>query len=146
MRGYQTMRGYHGLPEATADTIDADGWLHTGDLGTMDGRGFVRIAGRLKDMIIRGGMNLFPREIEDVIFDHPGVAQVSVVGVPDERWGEVVAAVVVPRDAATAPHLRRARGALPEPGWPRTRCPGSWFFVAELPAHAVGQGPEVQTG
>lgn len=102
-RGYQKMQGYFGMPEATAATIRDDGWLRMGDLGSMDERGFLRIGGRLKDMIIRGGMNLFPREIEDVLFDHDAVAQVTVVGVPDERWGEVVGAVVVPADPASPP-------------------------------------------
>jgi fatty-acyl-CoA synthase len=103
VRGYQTMRGYFAMPEATAATLRADGWLHTGDLGTMDSRGYLRIAGRLKDMIIRGGMNLFPREIEDVVARAHGVAQVAVIGVPDQRWGEVVAAVIIAADPAHPP-------------------------------------------
>ena len=94
------MIGYVNAPKETSSTVDPEGWLHMGDLGTMDERGFLRITGRLKDMIIRGGMNLYPSEIENVLFSHPEVAQVSVVGVPDERWGEVVAAVVLPRDLA----------------------------------------------
>lgn len=93
-RGYAVMIGYNENPEATAAAIDADGWLHTGDLGTMDSRGFVRITGRVKDMIIRGGENLFPVEIEAVILEHPTVAETAVVGMPDERWGEVVVAFV----------------------------------------------------
>ncbi|MCZ7528555.1 MAG: AMP-binding protein [Acidimicrobiia bacterium] len=93
-RGYNVMLGYFEMPEATAEAIDADGWLHTGDLATMDERGYVRIVGRLKEMVIRGGENLFPREIEDVLFTHPAVAEAAVLGVPDERWGEELAAVV----------------------------------------------------
>jgi fatty-acyl-CoA synthase len=103
VRGYQTMQGFLGMPEATAAALREGGWLHTGDLGTMDERGYLRIAGRLKDMIIRGGMNLFPREIEDVIAEAPGVGQVAVIGVPDERWGEVVGAIVIPSDPAHPP-------------------------------------------
>jgi fatty-acyl-CoA synthase len=94
VRGYQTMLGYFEMPEASAATLDDDGWLHTGDLGMMDRRGYVRITGRLTDMIIRGGENIYPREIEDVLFAHPGVADVAVLGVPDDVWGEQVAAVV----------------------------------------------------
>jgi fatty-acyl-CoA synthase len=90
-RGYCLMLEYNDNPKATAATIDADGWLHTGDLGTMDSRGYVKVTGRVKEMIIRGGENLFPAEIENVLLEHVDVAEVAVVGVPDERWGEIVA-------------------------------------------------------
>jgi fatty-acyl-CoA synthase len=93
-RGYLVMDGYLGDPEATAAAIDADGWLHTGDLGSMDERGYCRIAGRIKEMIIRGGENIYPREIEAVLASHPGVAEAAVVGVPDRFWGEVVGAAI----------------------------------------------------
>lgn len=93
-RGYAVMIGYNDNPEATAAAIDADGWLHTGDLGTMDERGFLSITGRVKDMIIRGGENLFPAEIEGVILEHPSVAEAAVVGMPDDRWGEIAVAFV----------------------------------------------------
>jgi fatty-acyl-CoA synthase len=93
-RGYAVMIGYNDNPEATAAAVDGDGWLHTGDLGTMDAQGFVRVTGRVKDMIIRGGENLFPAEIEGVILEHPSVAEAAVVGMPDERWGELVVAFV----------------------------------------------------
>ena len=89
-RGYHVMKGYFGNPAATADAIDATGWLHTGDLGSMDERGYCRIQGRQKEMIIRGGENIYPREIEQVLHAHPGVADVAVVGVPEptgaSRW------------------------------------------------------------
>ena len=100
-RGYHVMTGYLDDPEATAAAIDADGWLHTGDLGSMDERGYCRIGGRLKDMIIRGGENIYPREIEQVLFEHEDVADVAVVGVPDPVWGEQVAAVVRPAAGRT---------------------------------------------
>jgi fatty-acyl-CoA synthase len=93
-RGISRMIGYHANPEATADTIDADGWLHTGDLGTMDDRGYVQVTGRVKEMIIRGGENHFPAEIENVLLEHPDVAEVAVVGIPDDKWGEVIGAFV----------------------------------------------------
>jgi fatty-acyl-CoA synthase len=95
-RGYLVMRGYLNAPEATAAAIDADGWLHTGDLGSMDDRGYLRIAGRLKETIIRGGENIYPREIEEVLIEHPAVADASVLGVPDDYYGEVVGAAIRP--------------------------------------------------
>ena len=84
-RGYQVMLGYNDNPEATAKTIDAEGWLHTGDLGRMDARGYVKITGRVKEMIIRGGENLFPAEIENTLLEHAAIAEIAVVGVPDEK-------------------------------------------------------------
>jgi len=91
-RGPCTMIGYHANPVATAETINSKGWLHTGDLGTMDARGYVRITGRVKEMIIRGGENFFPAEIENALLEHPEVAEIAVVGLPDEKWGEIIAA------------------------------------------------------
>src|SRR5436305_10537920 len=106
-RGYHVMTGYFDAPEQTAAVIDPDGWLHTGDLASMDARGYCRIAGRVKEMIIRGGENIYPREIEEVLFVHPAVAEVAVVGVPDETWGEQVAAVIrlVPGERPTEQEL-----------------------------------------
>jgi fatty-acyl-CoA synthase len=95
-RGYHVMTGYFDNPDATAEAIDPDGWLHTGDLASMDARGYCRIEGRLKEMIIRGGENIYPREIEMVLLAHPAVADVAVVGIPDPRWGEQVAAFIQP--------------------------------------------------
>jgi acyl-CoA synthetase (AMP-forming)/AMP-acid ligase II len=100
-RGYHVMTGYFRDLEKTAAAIDADGWLHTGDLASMDERGYCQIGGRLKDMIIRGGENIYPREIEQVLFEHPAVADVAVVGVPDAKWGEQVAAFVRPAPGRT---------------------------------------------
>ena len=96
-RSSMVMLGYYNMPEATAEAIDADGWLHTGDLATVDGFGYYKITGRLKDMIIRGGENIYPREIEEFLYTHPKVADVQVIGVPDERYGEEVMAWVLPR-------------------------------------------------
>jgi len=96
-RGYQVMTGYYKMPEKTAETIDREGWLHTGDLATMDSQGYVNIVGRLKDMVIRGGENLFPTEIEEFLIRHPKVADVQVVGVPDTFYGEELLAVVIPK-------------------------------------------------
>lgn len=91
-RGYHIMQGYYANPKATENAIDAQGWLHSGDLGAMDKDGYIRITGRLKDMIIRGGENIYPREIEDTIFTHPKVAEVAVFGVPDDFYGEQLVA------------------------------------------------------
>ena len=95
-RGYHVMHGYFENAEATAAAIDDDGWLHTGDLSAMDSRGYCTIEGRLKDMIIRGGENIYPREVEEVLFAHPHVGEVAVVGLPDQKWGEEVAAFIRP--------------------------------------------------
>ena len=100
-RGYHVMKGYLDDPEETARAIDADGWLHTGDIGTMDDRGYVRITDRKKDMFIVGGFNAYPAEIENALLRHPAVGQVAVVGVPDERLGEVGMAFVVARPGST---------------------------------------------
>jgi fatty-acyl-CoA synthase len=137
-RGYQNMLSYYELPEETAATIDAEGWLHMGDLGTMDDRGFLKVTGRLKDMIIRGGVNIYPREIEDLLFTHPAVAEVAVIGIPDEKWGEQIAAVIRPVDAAapaTAEELR---------GWCKQRIaahkvPALWFFTQAYPMTPSGK-------
>lgn len=99
VRAPLVMQGYHGLPEETAAAL-AGGWLHTGDVGRFDAEGYLYIVDRKKDMIVTGGFNVFPREIEDVLAAHPSVAQVAVIGVPDERWGEAVKAVVVLRKGA----------------------------------------------
>jgi fatty-acyl-CoA synthase len=96
-RGYLVMRGYWNDPERTAEVLDAARWMHTGDLATMDEEGYVRIVGRIKDMVIRGGENVYPREIEEFLYTHPSVADVQVIGVPDERYGEELMAWVVLR-------------------------------------------------
>ena len=94
-RGYNTMKGYYKMPEATRATVDAEGWLHSGDLACRDERGNYRITGRLKDMIIRGGENIYPKEIEEFIYTHPGVKDVQVIGVPDKKYGEEILASIV---------------------------------------------------
>jgi acyl-CoA synthetase (AMP-forming)/AMP-acid ligase II len=136
-RGYHVMTGYFRDAEKTAAAIDTDGWLHTGDLASMDERGYCRIGGRLKDMIIRGGENIYPREIEQVLFEHPAVADVAVVGVPDPKWGEQVAAFVRP-----------APGQTPDPGELFAYCrehlaphktPRYWTVLEEFPQTPSGK-------
>lgn len=100
VRGYNVMQGYWDEPEQTAEAIDADGWLHTGDIGVMDDAGYVDITDRKKDMYIRGGENVYPAEVEGMLVEHTAIAQAAVVGSPDERWGEVGVAFVIPRQGA----------------------------------------------
>jgi fatty-acyl-CoA synthase len=136
-RGYHVMKGYFDNPAATSETVDGAGWLHTGDLGSADERGYYRIEGRLKEMIIRGGENIYPREIEQVLYDHPAVADVAVVGVPDDHWGEQVAAFIrpAPGEAATPEELTaycRARLAS-------HKTPRHWVFTDAFPMTASGK-------
>jgi fatty-acyl-CoA synthase len=100
-RGYSVMIGYWEDPERTAEAIDGDRWMHTGDLATMDDEGYVNIVGRIKDLVIRGGENVYPREVEEFLYTHPQVADVQVIGVPDERYGEELMAWVIVRDGAS---------------------------------------------
>jgi fatty-acyl-CoA synthase len=100
-RGYLVMRGYWEDPERTDESIDASRWMHSGDLATLDADGYVRIVGRIKDMVIRGGENIYPREIEEFLYTHPQIADVQVIGVPDERFGEELMAWVIARPGAT---------------------------------------------
>jgi fatty-acyl-CoA synthase len=137
VRGYLVMRGYFDAPEATADALDSEGWLHTGDLGAMDADGYISMRGRIKDMIIRGGENIYPREIEDVLFTHPAVRDVSVVGLPDAEWGEIVAAFIrlgdgVDSDADDLEKFCCERLA-------RYKVPRVWEFVDAFPQTPSGK-------
>ncbi|MBQ5749104.1 MAG: AMP-binding protein, partial [Oscillospiraceae bacterium] len=100
-KGYNTMKGYYKMPEATRATVDKDGWLHSGDLACMDEDGNYRITGRLKDMIIRGGENIYPKEIEEFLYTHPAVRDVQVIGVPDQKYGEEIMACVIVKEGQT---------------------------------------------
>jgi acyl-CoA synthetase (AMP-forming)/AMP-acid ligase II len=136
-RGYMVMAGYHNAPDATAAAIDDDGWYHTGDLASMDERGYVRIEGRIKDMIIRGGENIYPREIESVLFSHPDVADVAVIGVPDEQWGEIVVAVIRPANETT-PDVDALR-VLCRQNLAPYKTPSQWHFVEDFPTTPSGK-------
>jgi fatty-acyl-CoA synthase len=136
-RSYAVMLGYNANPEATAATIDAAGWLRTGDLGTMDARGYVRVTGRVKEMIIRGGENLFPAEIENVLLEHPDVLEAAVVGAPDERWGEIVVCFL-----RLAPGASLDRAALVAHCRERIspqKTPAHWITVQEWPLTGSGK-------
>ena len=136
-RSIANMAGYWNMPEATAKTIDQKGWLRTGDAGYMDEDGYVYIHDRVKDMIITGGENVYPAEVENAIFGHPDVADVAVIGVPDEKWGEAVKACVVPK---------AGRNPKPEDiiAWARARIAGyktpkSVDFIQTLPRNPSGK-------
>jgi long-chain acyl-CoA synthetase len=136
VRGPTVMRGYWRQPEATAATL-RNGWLHTGDVGYMDTGGYVFILDRKKDMIISGGANIYPREIEEVIQQHPAVKEVAVVGVPDEQWGESVKAVVALRDGHSATEQDIIHECLAHLA--SYKKPTSVEFVPELPKNAYGK-------
>lgn len=136
-RGYLVMKGYYNMPEQTAQAIDADGWLHTGDLATMDEDGYFQITGRLKDMIIRGGENIYPREVEEFLYTHPKVLDVQVVGVPDPKYGEQVLACirVKPGEALTEEEvLEYCQGKIA-----RYKIPRYIQVVDEYPMTASGK-------
>jgi fatty-acyl-CoA synthase len=136
-RGYHIMRGYYGDEDGTRKAIDPQGWLHSGDLGTMDADGYVRITGRLKEMIIRGGENIYPREIEDYLFTHPKVAEVAVFGIPDEFYGEQVAAWIHLRagERATEDEIR----AFCKDKIAHFKIPHYIWFVDEFPMTVTGK-------
>jgi len=136
-RGYLVMTGYNDNPEATAAAIDGEGWLHTGDLGRMDERGYVKITGRVKEMIIRGGENIFPAEIENAMLEHDAIAEVAVVGVPDEKWGEQVACFMRckggerPDDASLKAFIRERLSPQ--------KTPAHWVWVDAWPLTGSGK-------
>ncbi len=133
-RGYNVMKGYYNMPEATAKAVDGDGWLHSGDLGIMDEYGYVRITGRIKDMIIRGGENIYPREIEEFLYGMEGVQDVQVVGVPSRKYGEEVGAFIIPKegyDLAPEDIRDHCRGRI---SW--YKVPRHIAFVSEFPMTA----------
>ena len=134
-RSYAVMLGYNDNPDATASAIDKHGWLHTGDLGTMDSQGFVRVTGRVKDMIIRGGENHFPAEIEAVLVTHPNILQVAVVGLPDDKWGEIIAAFVLSDYVLDPIELRNHCRAHLSP----QKTPSIWVHVPDFPLTGSGK-------
>ena len=135
-RGYSVMLGYWDEPEKTAEAIDRARWMHTGDLATMDDEGYLKIVGRIKDMVIRGGENIYPREVEEFLYAHPDVADVQVVGVPDQRYGEELMAWIVPRGGAEVD--RDAIASTAAAGSPTTRCRAT-CVVDEFPMTVTGK-------
>ncbi|MCL2747169.1 MAG: AMP-binding protein, partial [Oscillospiraceae bacterium] len=136
-RGYLLMRGYYNMPEATAAVIDEEGWLHTGDLGSCDENGYYTITGRIKDMIIRGGENIYPREIEELLYTCPGVKDVQVVAVPSRKFGEEVCAFVIRREGASVD--KEDILAFAAHNISRHKVPSYVLFIDELPMNAAGK-------
>jgi fatty-acyl-CoA synthase len=136
-RGYNIMKGYYKMPEATAAAIDENGWLHTGDLARRDENGYYKITGRIKDMIIRGGENIYPKEIKDFIYTHPKVKDVQVIGVPDKQYGEEIMACVILKGGVTmtADELKEyIRSHMAKHKTPRYI-----DFITEFPMNAAGK-------
>jgi fatty-acyl-CoA synthase len=131
------MKGYYKMPEATAEAIDREGWLHTGDLGEVDANGYFKVTGRIKDMIIRGGENIYPREIEEFLYKHSKVASVQVVGIPDKKYGEQVLAAIqlkASQQATPEEFIEFCKGAIA-----RYKIPQYWEFVESFPMTASGK-------
>jgi acyl-CoA synthetase (AMP-forming)/AMP-acid ligase II len=137
VRSEQRMAGYWNMPEATAQTITPDGWLRTGDAGRVDADGYVYVEDRVKDMIISGGENVYPAEVERVVLDFPGVAEVAVIGVPHETWGETVKAVIVPANGASI--NEQALISFTRNRLAHYKCPTSVSTVAVLPRNPTGK-------
>ncbi len=136
-RGYNIMKGYYKMPEATAQAIDKDGWLHTGDLACCDEDGYYKITGRIKDMIIRGGENIYPKEIEDFLYTHPAVSDVQVIGVPSEAYGEEICACVIkkPGCADTEEDIK----SFVRDNLAKYKTPSYVVFVDSFPMNAAGK-------
>lgn len=142
VRGPMVMQGYHRMPDATTATIDADGFLHTGDLGSLDTGGYVRIQGRARDVVIRGGENIYPAEVEDALLAHPDVVTVAVVGVPDAHWGQQVGAAVIPRrGAGVTAQLLETHAAK---RLAHFKVPRLWKFVDAFPMTASAKIRKVE--
>ena len=136
-RGYITMKGYYKMPQATKDTVDAEGWLHSGDLACRDENGNYRITGRLKDMIIRGGENIYPKEIEEFIYTHPAVKDVQVIGVPDKKYGEEIFASIVLKEPGSVTEDEMI--AYIKASMARHKVPRYVEFVDAFPMNAAGK-------
>ncbi len=135
--GYHVMKGYYKMPEATAEAIDSDGWLHTGDLAIMDKNGYCKITGRIKDMIIRGGENIYPREIEEFLYTHPKIKDVQVVGVPSLKYGEELAAYIQLKPDAVSSQEEIQTFCKNKIAF--HKIPAFFFFVEEYPTTASGK-------
>jgi fatty-acyl-CoA synthase len=136
-RGYNIMKGYYKMPEATSAAIDADGWLHTGDLALRTPEGNYRITGRLKDMIIRGGENIYPKEIEEFIYTHPKVKDVQVIGIPDEQYGEEIMACIILKDGEEMT-VEEMKGYIRD-HMAKHKVPRYIGFVEAFPMNAAGK-------
>jgi fatty-acyl-CoA synthase len=136
-RGYHVMKGYYKMPEETAQAVDTDNWLHTGDLAIMDENGYCKITGRIKDMIIRGGENIYPREIEEFLYTHPKIKDVQIVGVPSEKYGEEVAAFIQVKAGETIPETEIAEFCNDQISY--YKIPKFVYFINDYPTTASGK-------
>ena len=136
-RGYNTMKGYYKMPEATAATVDREGWLHSGDLARRDENGRFKITGRIKDMIIRGGENIYPKEIEEFIYTHPKVRDVQVIGVPSKAYGEEIMACVILKEGESMTEQEVKDYVLSHMA--KHKVPRYVEFVTEFPMNAAGK-------
>jgi fatty-acyl-CoA synthase len=137
VRGFNVMKGYYKMPEATARAVTPDGWLHSGDVVSRDKDGYFKVTGRIKDMIIRGGENIYPKEIEDFIYTHPKVSDVQIIGVPSRRYGEDVCACIVPKkgESPTADEIQSFVLA----SMARHKCPKYVIFMPQFPMTTSGK-------
>lgn len=136
-RGYNIMKGYYNMPTATAAVIDSDGWLHTGDLARRIDGGYYKITGRIKDMIIRGGENIYPKEIEDFLYTHPKVKDVQVIGVPDKQYGEEIMACIIPADGVDLTEEELREFCISNIA--KHKVPRYFSFVDSFPMNAAGK-------
>ncbi len=136
-RGYNVMKGYYKMEEATKQAVDEDGWLHTGDLATKDEKGYYKITGRIKDMIIRGGENIYPKEIEEFLYTYPAVSDVQVIGVPSEQYGEEIMACIVLKEGASM--TEQEVKDLVRANMARHKVPSYVAFMDSFPMTASGK-------
>ena len=136
-RGFNIMKGYYKMPRATAEAIDADGWLHSGDICCRTPDGYYKVTGRLKDMIIRGGENIYPREIEEFYLENPKIRDVQVIGVPDERYGEEACAWIILNEGEEADEEYMREYGIAHIA--RHKVPRYFLFVDTLPMNAAGK-------
>ncbi|MDD6095183.1 MAG: AMP-binding protein, partial [Clostridia bacterium] len=136
-RGYNVMKGYYKMPKATEDAIDKDGWLHSGDICMRTPEGYYKVTGRLKDMIIRGGENIYPREIEEFYLTHEKIKDVQVVGVPDKTMGEEVCAWIILKDGEVSDEKEMREYGLASMA--RHKVPRYFYFTDEFPMNAAGK-------
>lgn len=143
VRGYSVMKGYWDMPVKTAEAIDEDGWMHTGDLGLMDDGDYVQITGRIKDMVIRGGENLYPREIEEFLYSHPDISDAQIIGVPDEKYGEELMAWIIMNPGAEPLTVEQLREFC-EGHLARHKVPRYVHIVEEYPMTLSGKVRKVE--
>ena len=143
-RGYSVMLGYWEEPEKTAEAIDGDRWMHTGDLAVMDDEGYLSITGRIKDMVIRGGENIYPREIEEFLYTHPDVVDAQVIGVPDEKYGEELMAWLRMREGAADRSTPRRSASSARARLAHYKIPRYVHVVDEFPMTVTGKVRKVE--